>query len=49
MSPARLCEDCALGHIVTPAAIRMDWDLGSKWLCEACAREYASRWTGARA
>ena len=39
-----LCEDCALARRITPATIRMDWDLGTKWLCEACAREYGPRW-----
>ena len=48
MSPAHLCEDCALGHIVTPAAIRMDWDLGSKWLCQECAKQYPG-WVGQEA
>ena len=46
---AHYCEDCAEARRATPAKYRVLWGLGSKWLCEACAREYASRWTEARA
>ena len=43
-----ICDDCAAGHIVTPATIRLDWDLGSKWLCEDCARGYKLGESGAQ-
>lgn len=36
-----ICESCAEGHRIVPATIRIDWDLGSKWLCAACAAENA--------
>ena len=50
MSPGHLCDECALARRITPATIRMDWDLGHKWLCQQCAEYYGPRWVeqGAR-
>ena len=33
------CVECAKSHDLTPATIRLDWDLGHDWLCEKCYRE----------
>ena len=34
-----ICESCAEARRIVPATIRIDWDLGSRWLCATCAAE----------
>ena len=38
-TPLHLCESCAEARRIVPATIRIDWDLGSRWLCATCAAE----------
>ena len=39
----KYCVNCAEGHIVKEATVRMSWDLGEIWLCEECAFEIMNK------